>query len=56
MGESSEFFRAQHGDEEVAKQRERDETDDDVFHRVFSELLAETDVEAAGEEEARHHG
>ena len=33
--ESSEFFRTQHGDQQVAKQRQRNETNDDVFHRDF---------------------
>ena len=34
-GMSLEFVRAQHGDQEVAEQRQRDETDEEVFHRAF---------------------
>jgi hypothetical protein len=50
-GESSEFFRVQHGDHQVTKQRHCNEADNDVFHWSLSELPAEADVEATDNEE-----
>jgi hypothetical protein len=68
---ASEFFRAQHGDDEIDEQAERDEADDDVFHgrrrlvpwrwlAWFSpksaHLLAEAGVGGAQDEEGDGEG
>jgi hypothetical protein len=45
-----EFFRADHGREQINKQQERDDTDDDRFHFVLLQLLAKTHVKSAGDE------
>jgi len=42
-----EFFRPDHGREQINKQQERDDTDDDRFHFVLLQLLAKTHVKSA---------
>jgi hypothetical protein len=46
---SSEFFRANHRDEKVSKEQQRDDADDDDFHMRL-ELLAEAHVKGADHE------
>ena len=49
MIDSSESFRVDHGDEQVGKQQQRDDSNDDCFHVVLLQLLAKTHVERAGD-------
>ena len=47
MVESLEFLRPNHGDEQVDKQQQRDDADDDCFHRLLLEVVAKAHVERA---------
>lgn len=48
-----ELLRSNHGHEEIDEQQRRDDADDDCFHAVLLQLLAETDVQRANEKK-RH--
>ena len=47
MIDSLEFFRSNHGDEQIDKQQQRDNPNNDCFHVVLLQLLAKTHVESA---------
>jgi hypothetical protein len=49
-----EIFRSQHGDPEVSKEGESDESDDEVLHS--SQPFTKTDVESGPGEEGQQHG
>jgi hypothetical protein len=54
-GNSLEFFRPDHGHEQIDKQQQRNNSDNDVPHKLDSlELLAKTDVEGGYDKEAGH--
>jgi hypothetical protein len=44
---SSEFFRPNHGHEQIDEQQQRDDADNDGFHCVLLKFLAEAGVKAA---------
>jgi hypothetical protein len=46
-----EFFGTDHRHEEIDEQQQCDDGDDDCFHGVFLQPLAETDVESADDKE-----
>jgi hypothetical protein len=46
---SLEFFRPNHGDEQVRKQQQRDDADNDGFHSIFLEPFAKADVKRTHE-------
>jgi hypothetical protein len=45
-----EFFRANHGHEQINKEQQCDDTDDYRFHFVLLQLLAKAHVESAHDE------
>ena len=55
MIDSSESLRADHGDEQVDKQQQRDDPNDDCFHVVLLQLLAKAHVQSA-EDKKRKDG
>jgi hypothetical protein len=52
ISDASEFFRPQHGYEEIAKQDQRDAADNEDFHKVLLERLAGAQIRDTGQEEA----
>ena len=46
-GCSLEFFRPNHGHEQIDEQQQGNDADNDGFHRVLLQLLAEADVKSA---------
>jgi hypothetical protein len=44
---SSEFFRPNHGHEQIDEQQQRDDAHNDSFHAVLLKFLAEADVKTA---------
>jgi hypothetical protein len=51
---SLELFRANHGDEEIGKEQQRDDAGDDGLHRKLK-FIAEADVKGAHEKKQNHH-
>jgi hypothetical protein len=49
--QSLEFFRPNHGREQIREEQERDDTDDECFHLVLLQLLAKADVKCRDNEE-----
>jgi hypothetical protein len=55
----SKFFRVNHGHEQIGKQREGNEADDDVFHKLIhlgSKFPAPAGVELRGQKGGGHDG
>jgi hypothetical protein len=46
-GRSLEFFRTDHGHEQIDEEQQGDDPDNDGFHCVLLEFFAEVDVKAA---------
>jgi hypothetical protein len=51
---SLEFFGPNHRNEEVGEQQQGDDADDDCFHEVLLESVAESHVNSANNEECDH--
>jgi hypothetical protein len=54
-GRSLEFFGPNHGHKQIGEQQQRDDADNDCFHLLLLQLLAEPNVKSADKKERDHN-